>query len=209
MKKFISGKATIGLSGIIRKGHDGKSPQPDPEKGEFILEHRDPIFRLRRIFVVTGKTEEISFECTTDGKETVTTKGNQVITSRMVWDGDVLVLDQRIVMEEREANNRVRYRLEDGVFFPHNLAGDEMIPPWHLFWSKSKIDLDDPFQREWSIRQILPYGRTEDVARLDWEEARRLLPLANGSAQDFQHVLQDRLEGIFHNPPYFILSHKK
>jgi hypothetical protein len=54
-----------------------------------------------------------------------------------------------------------------------------MKPPRHLVWSKSEIDLNDPFQKEWYIRQVLTHGRAEDVARLDWEEIKRLLPRLN------------------------------
>jgi len=85
-----------------------------PEKGVFEINHKEPLFRLHRIFIIDGKANEISFEHTTDGKEIVTTEGNQKIYSRMYWDGDILVLDQRIVMGNREATNKVRYKLTNG-----------------------------------------------------------------------------------------------
>ena len=85
-----------------------------PEKGEFEINHKEPLFRLHRIFIVDGKANEISFEHTTDGKEVVTTEGNRKIYSRMYWDGDILVLDQRILMGNREATNKVRYTLANG-----------------------------------------------------------------------------------------------
>jgi len=48
--------------------------------------------------------------------------------------------------------------------------------PRYILWSKDEIDLTDDWQRHWYIRQVLMYGRAEDVARLDWDEIERLLP---------------------------------
>ncbi len=50
-------------------------------------------------------------------------------------------------------------------------------PERYIVWSTDKeIDLDDPFQRKWYIKQVLTYGRAEDIATLDWNEIKRLLP---------------------------------
>jgi hypothetical protein len=48
-------------------------------------------------------------------------------------------------------------------------------PARHLVWSTDQIDLDDPFQRRWYIRQVLTHGRAQDVAALDLDEVARLL----------------------------------
>lgn len=48
--------------------------------------------------------------------------------------------------------------------------------PRYILWSKDQIDLSDEWQRRWHIRQVLMYGRAEDVASLDWDEVERLLP---------------------------------
>lgn len=45
----------------------------------------------------------------------------------------------------------------------------------YIVWSKNKIDLNDPFQRKWYIKQVLIYGRSEDIAQLDWNEVEKLL----------------------------------
>jgi hypothetical protein len=47
--------------------------------------------------------------------------------------------------------------------------------PRYLVWSKESLDLSDPWQRRWFIRQVLLHGRASDVAALDWEEVRKLL----------------------------------
>lgn len=50
-------------------------------------------------------------------------------------------------------------------------------PKRYIVWSTEKeIDLDDPWQRKWYIKQVLTYGRAEDIASLDWEEIKMLLP---------------------------------
>ena len=45
-------------------------------------------------------------------------------------------------------------------------------PPRHLVWSTDSLDLSDPFQKRWLLRQILMHGRAEDVRALDIEEIR-------------------------------------
>ena len=48
-------------------------------------------------------------------------------------------------------------------------------PPRHIVWSTDSVDLDDPFQRQWYIRQVLLHGRAEDVRALDLHEVSPLL----------------------------------
>jgi hypothetical protein len=53
-----------------------------------------------------------------------------------------------------------------------------MIPPKHIVWSMGnrEIDLSDPSDRAWWIKQVLMHGRIEDVLALDFDEVERLLP---------------------------------
>lgn len=48
-------------------------------------------------------------------------------------------------------------------------------PPRHLVWSTDEVDLSDPFQKRWLLRQTLMRGRAEDVHALDIENIRREL----------------------------------
>lgn len=48
--------------------------------------------------------------------------------------------------------------------------------PRHVVWSTDTLDVTDPFQRRWYIRQVLQHGQADDVRRLDLDEAARLLP---------------------------------
>lgn len=43
-------------------------------------------------------------------------------------------------------------------------------PPRHLVWSTDTVDLSDPFQRKWYVRQILVNGRAADLKSLDLDE---------------------------------------
>ncbi len=50
-----------------------------------------------------------------------------------------------------------------------------MRPKRYIVWSKNEINSHDPFQRKWYIKQVLTYGKAEDIASLDWEEIKELL----------------------------------
>ncbi len=50
-----------------------------------------------------------------------------------------------------------------------------MTFPRHLVWSTDDLDLNDPVQRRWYIRQVLLHGRTEDIRTLDLREVAALL----------------------------------
>jgi len=46
----------------------------------------------------------------------------------------------------------------------------KITPPRHIVWSTDAVDLADPFQRKWYMRQVLLYGRSEDLQTLDLDE---------------------------------------
>ncbi len=52
-------------------------------------------------------------------------------------------------------------------------------PPRHIVWSTDRLDLADPFQRKWYIRQVIEHGRADDIAGLDLDEVARLLDELN------------------------------
>jgi len=47
--------------------------------------------------------------------------------------------------------------------------------PRRLVWSTDRLDLSDPFQRRWLLRQILVHGKAEDIRDLDLEQVEREL----------------------------------
>lgn len=50
-----------------------------------------------------------------------------------------------------------------------------IAPPRHIVWSTDTLDLADPFQRQWYIRQVLLHGRAQDIRALDLDEVASLL----------------------------------
>lgn len=48
-------------------------------------------------------------------------------------------------------------------------------PPHHIVWSTDQLDLSDPYQHRWYLRQILTHGRAEDIRKLDLNEIQREL----------------------------------
>jgi hypothetical protein len=48
-------------------------------------------------------------------------------------------------------------------------------PPRHIVWSTDRVDLADPFQRKWYVRQVIEHGRAADIARLDLDDVAELL----------------------------------
>ena len=48
-------------------------------------------------------------------------------------------------------------------------------PPPYIVWSTDTVDLSDPFQRKWYIRQVLLHGQARDIRTLDLKEIASLL----------------------------------
>lgn len=70
-----------------------------------------------------------------------------------------------------------------------------MQPKRYIVWSKKDIDLSDPWQRKWYIQQVLTYGRTEDIAELDWDEVKKILPEFN-LAKDIRRLWEDYFKHV-------------
>jgi hypothetical protein len=51
--------------------------------------------------------------------------------------------------------------------------------PRHIVWSTAraeKIDLDEPENKRWWIKQVLMNGRMEDILALNLDEVEKILP---------------------------------
>jgi hypothetical protein len=51
--------------------------------------------------------------------------------------------------------------------------------PRHIAWSFDKadrLDLSEPGNRKWWIKQVLMHGRMDDIRTLDLDEVERILP---------------------------------
>ena len=70
-------------------------------------------------------------------------------------------------------------------------------PARHIVWSTDQLDLSDPFQRRWYLRQVLMHGRAEDIGRLALAEVEReleALDLPEPLARLWQRFLSYRAE---------------
>lgn len=90
---------------------------PAPESSDFVIEHREPRFRLSRTLVMRGQSDTFSIEFTTDGAPfQVRHPRGFDVRGRSYWDGDTLAFDTMLAREDEEATNEVRYRLSaDGL----------------------------------------------------------------------------------------------
>jgi len=85
------------------------------ERGSVRIVHREPVFRFDRTFTMQGEDSKASYELTTDGKPVEETAADVKSSSRMYWEGDILVLSQRFEKAGLpEATNVVHYRLLEG-----------------------------------------------------------------------------------------------
>lgn len=85
---------------------------PAPESSEFIIEHREPHFRLARTLVMQGQRDTFSIDLTTDGSPfRLSHPRGFEVRGRAYWDGDVLAFDSTIGQAGQQATNEVRYRL--------------------------------------------------------------------------------------------------
>jgi hypothetical protein len=48
-------------------------------------------------------------------------------------------------------------------------------PPRHLVWSTDTVNLSDPFQKRWLLRQTLMHGRAEDIRTLNLADIKQEL----------------------------------
>ena len=52
-------------------------------------------------------------------------------------------------------------------------------PPRHIVWSTDTIDLSDPFQKRWLLRQTLMHGKAEDIRALEIGDIKQELDQLN------------------------------
>jgi hypothetical protein len=95
-----------------------KLQTPAPTASVFRIDHREPNFDLSRTHTYGEKNDTWGIHLTTDGKEVTQEEGGRKILALLNWEGNELVFNSRIVLQDREATNLVRYSLsEDGRVF--------------------------------------------------------------------------------------------
>ena len=84
-----------------------------PESSIFVIEHREPHWRLERTHVFGGSEDTFTMELTTDGKPVVLNHCGWEFHARLYWDGETLVLDSKFTRDGELVTNVVRYTLAD------------------------------------------------------------------------------------------------
>jgi len=84
-----------------------------PDESVFVIDHRDPVFKMSRTHVVGGKRDTLELDLTTDGKEISVERGDLRFRSRTFWDGEILVFETNLVQGGKEGLNIVRYTLTE------------------------------------------------------------------------------------------------
>jgi hypothetical protein len=83
------------------------------DRGSMDIEHQEPSFKFRRVFVIGVEKDIFDQELTTDGREVTTREGKRKAVSRLSWDGDALVYATRYSGSQGDATSEVTYRLQD------------------------------------------------------------------------------------------------
>jgi hypothetical protein len=81
--------------------------------GRLRIDHQGLQLRFHRTFVTAEGGDDLSWVLTTDGVEKTTRSEGVTTHSRLFWEGDQLVLDEKLELPGRTATNVVRYSLTD------------------------------------------------------------------------------------------------
>ena len=85
-----------------------------PTKSIFVIEHQDPRFKLTRTHTRGERSDTLTIEVTTDGREYHRKEGEYESWTRMTWMGEELVLDMKMAYRGEQGTNVVHYRLAGG-----------------------------------------------------------------------------------------------
>lgn len=83
------------------------------DRGSMEIEHREPSFKFRRVFVIGLEKDIFNQELTTNGKEVTTREGKLKTVTKLAWEGDALVYSTRMDLSQGDATSVVTYRLKD------------------------------------------------------------------------------------------------
>ena len=125
-----------------------------PIASTFIIQHREPNFHLKRTHVYPdGKRDTWGIDLITDGKHEVVRKhGQDRDVTRMYWDNDVLVLDERITAPDGQmGTNVVRYSLSSN--------GRNLIALEHEEFPDGKVTNRWVFDKQFDPREKNSGGR--------------------------------------------------
>ncbi len=111
----IAEKPDFSGTWLFNKSRSALSDQrlANMDRGVFVVEHKDGLFRVTRTFTFDGKDNVLSFEFPTNGKEVVTEDKGRKALSSIRWLGNTLVFLTRFILPDETATNLVHYTLLD------------------------------------------------------------------------------------------------
>lgn len=77
------------------------------------IEHKEPQFHLERTHIYGEKGDAVIIDLTTDSKEVYRKEANLESWTRLYWEGNTLVLSQKLKLNGKDGTNLVRYSLAD------------------------------------------------------------------------------------------------
>ena len=86
---------------------------PPPDSTTFIIDHREPHFRLKRTLVHGQTADTFEIDLTTDGTPVRKRHGDLDFDGRLTWDADTLVFESFVTRGVETGTNIVRYQLAD------------------------------------------------------------------------------------------------
>jgi len=84
-----------------------------PDETIFVIDHRDPVFRISRTHVARERRDTFTLDLTTDGQTVLADRGSLRLRSSAHWEGNTLVFDTSFTRSGEDATNVVRYDLVD------------------------------------------------------------------------------------------------
>ena len=84
---------------------------PNQSELTFVIEHKDPRFKMTRTLTLSERSDTLSWEATTDGREHHRKDGEFESWMRMTWMGDELILKSRLKRHGEQGTNEAHYRL--------------------------------------------------------------------------------------------------
>jgi len=90
------------------------SPGAAPvQSGVVRIEHRDPIFRYKALFVSANGPMQVEYELKSDGRDVGLIQNGVTTLSTLRWEGEALVVRSRIQHPNGETRITFRYELID------------------------------------------------------------------------------------------------
>lgn len=87
---------------------------PAPDSLIFVIDHRDPLFRMSNTHYTGADSTTFAIDLTTDSAEVEHSTADVQLRSRSYWDGDVVVFTATFPVQGGEVSNITRYTLADG-----------------------------------------------------------------------------------------------